>query len=64
MYKKLCETEFESFVEYFKYQADFQLHMSYHNSIKQIFTHCDTKVYPLEYNEKSAYFEVQIDDSF
>lgn len=51
-------------MEYIKYQADFELHMSYHNSIQQIFTHCDTKVFPVEYNEKSAYFDVQIDDTF
>ena len=38
--------------------------MSYHNSIKQIFTHCDTKVFPLEYDPKHAYFEVKIDDTF
>ncbi len=38
--------------------------MSYHNSIKQIFTHCDTKVFPLEYDQKHAYFEVRIDDTF
>jgi hypothetical protein len=38
--------------------------MSYHNSIKQIFTHCDTKVYPLEYDQKSAYFDVAINDTF
>jgi hypothetical protein len=38
--------------------------MSYHNSVKQIFTHCDTKVYPVEYDQKSAYFDVRIDDTF
>lgn len=38
--------------------------MSYHNSIKQIFTHCDTKVYPVEYDQKSAYFNIRIDDTF
>ena len=47
-----------------KYQADFEIHLSYHNSIKQIFTHCDTKVYPREYDRKHAFFSVKIDDSF
>lgn len=47
-----------------KFQADFQLHMSYHNSIKQIFTFCDTKVYPLKYDNKQAYFMIKIDDTF
>lgn len=47
-----------------KYQADFELHMSYHNSIKQIFTFCDTKVYPLKYDNKQAYFMIKIDDTF
>lgn len=47
-----------------KYQADFELHMSYHNSIKQIFTFCDTKVYPLKYDNKQAYFMIYIDDTF
>jgi hypothetical protein len=51
-------------VEYLKYQADFELHMSYHNSVRQIFTHCDTKVYPLEYDKNSAYFDVKIEDTF
>jgi hypothetical protein len=51
-------------VEYLKFQADFELHMSYHNSVRQIFTHCDTKVYPLEYDQKSAYFDVKINDTF
>ena len=51
-------------MEYLKFQADFELHMSYHNSLKQIFTHCDTKVYPREYDQKSAYFDVPIDDTF
>lgn len=47
-----------------KFQADFQLHMSYHNSVKQIFTFCDTKVYPLKYDNKQAYFMINIDDTF
>jgi hypothetical protein len=64
LYKQLCETEFDNFVEYLKYQADFELHMSYHNSKQQIFTHCDTKVYPLDYDTKRAYFEVKIEDTF
>lgn len=51
-------------MEYFKYQADFEIHLSYHNSVKQIFTHCDTKVYPIEYDNKRAYFDVQVNDSF
>lgn len=38
--------------------------MSYHNSIQQIYTHCDTKVYPREYDKKHAYFDVPIDDTF
>lgn len=38
--------------------------MSYHNSVQQIFTHCDTKVYPLDYSQKMAYFDVKIDDTF
>ena len=64
MHKKLANTEFQSFIEYIKYQADFELHMSYHNSVKQIFTHCDTKVYPVEYDLKQALFRVNIDDTF
>lgn len=32
--------------------------------MKQIFTHCDTKVFPLEYDNKQAYFEINVDDSF
>ena len=47
-----------------KFQADFELHMSYHNSVKQIFTFCDTKVYPLKYDNKQAYFMINIDDTF
>jgi hypothetical protein len=38
--------------------------MSYHNSIKQIFTFCDTKVYPVDYDNKKAFFRVRIDDTF
>lgn len=38
--------------------------MSYHNSVKQIFTFCDTKVYPLKYDNKQAYFMIKIDDTF
>jgi hypothetical protein len=38
--------------------------MSYHNSIKQIFTFCDTKVYPAEYDNKKALFLVNVDDTF
>ena len=38
--------------------------MSYHNSLQQIFTHCDTKVYPIEYDKKRAFFDVKIDDTF
>jgi|JI9StandDraft_2_1071091.scaffolds.fasta_scaffold539140_2 hypothetical protein len=38
--------------------------MSFHNSEKQIFTHCDTKVFPVEYNDKQAFFKLQINDSF
>lgn len=38
--------------------------MSYHNSVKQIFTHCNTKVYPVEYDNKHAFFDVEISDSF
>jgi hypothetical protein len=38
--------------------------MSFHNSEKQIFTHVDTKVYPIEYNEKMALFQIRVDDSF
>ena len=52
MYKQLCETEFENFIQYMKFQADFEIHFSYHNSLKQIFTHCDTKVYPIEITPK------------
>ncbi len=38
--------------------------MSYHNSVKQIFTFCDTKVYPLKYDNKQAYFMINVDDTF
>lgn len=40
------------------------MHFSYHNSLKQIFTHCDTKVFPIDYDKKHAYFEVKVDDTF
>lgn len=40
------------------------MHFSYHNSLKQIFTHCDTKAFPLAYDNKQAYFELKVDDSF
>ena len=64
MHRQLCESEWESFEEYVRYQADFEMHMSYHNSVQQIFTHADTKVYPQEYSQKHAYFHVDINDSF
>jgi hypothetical protein len=38
--------------------------MSYHNSVKQIFTFCDTKVYPLKYDNKQAYFMINVDDTY
>ena len=38
--------------------------MSYHNSVQQIFTHCDTKVFPAEYSPKEAFFDVKIEDTF
>lgn len=63
--KKLCEDfPYESFSQYFRFQADFELHLSFHNSERQIFTHCDTKVFPVEYSDKEALFKVRIDDSF
>lgn len=64
LHKKLAETQFQSFVQYMKFQADFELHMSYHNSVKQIFTFCDTKVYPLQYDQKQAYFMIKVEDTF
>ena len=40
------------------------MHFSYHNSLKQIFHFSDTKVYPLEYDQKHAYFDIKVNDSF
>ena len=47
-----------------KFQADFEIHFSYHNTLKQIFTHCDTKVYPIQIGAKQALFDVKIEDTY
>ena len=64
LWKQLSETDFDNFVHYFKFQADFELHFSFHNSLKQIFTFCDTKVYPNKFDMLQAYFHIPVRDSF